>query len=152
MKYSKNQQAYIDSLGYQASEAHPQALTIIGKQDMTIAMLLGALKMARLYLDHGYPITARIAMTGPMIGTVIDTAISDAEKGGMRVVDSSQFVEALLNARGKLIDWKTAIFHFSDEDYAASEFDDLMKRINDVLGIKEPDGTPNTEYQIIVYY
>jgi hypothetical protein len=144
-KYTKNQQAYIDSLDRYAEEApQSQALAIIGKQDMTIAMLLGALKMARLYLDHGYPITARITNNGPTIGAVIDIAIADAEKGGMRVVDSSQLVEVLLKAREKLQLFRICV---GDEYQGGMEYSALMTLINDVLGIKETDGiaVPSTE-------
>jgi hypothetical protein len=144
-KYSKNQQNYINSVG--GTFAQNAALGIIGKQDMTIAMLLGALKMARLYLDHGYPITARITNNGPTIGAIIDVAITDAEKGGMRVVDSSQYVEVLRD-----------FAQYTGEGPCTTPWQEIVRDIGQksrkVLGIKETDGiaVPSTEYQTIVYY
>jgi hypothetical protein len=144
-KYSKNQQNYINSVG--GTFAQNAALGIIGKQDMTIAMLLGALKMARLYLDHGYPITARITNNGPTIGAIIDVAITDAEKGGMRVVDSSQYVEVLRD-----------FAQYTREGPCTTPWQEIVRDIGQksrkVLGIKETDGiaVPSTEYQTIVYY
>lgn len=145
MKYSKHQQDYINSVG--GALAHPSALSIISKQDMTIALLLGALKMARLAIDRGAYLNDRVTQNGPTISSVIDSSIADAEKGGIRVVDSSQFVEVLQDIAG-----------YTGEGPPTTPWQDIVREISqkarNVLGIKETDGmlVPNAEYQTIVYY
>ncbi len=147
MTYSKNQQKYIDSTKIGGAFAQKAAIGIIGKQDMTIAMLLGALKFAKRVLEIKQELGARVGNQSTSVGDIIDIAISDAEKNGVRVVDSSQLVEALKD-----------FAQYTGEGPYTTPWQDIVREIGQksrkVLGIKETDGmlVPNTEYQTIVYY
>lgn len=144
MKYSKNQQDYINSVG--GALAHPSALATIGKQDMTIAHLLGVLRLTLSSLEsiNVNPLTSP---KGPRVQSVIETAIVDAEKNGLRVVGSSQLVEVLMD-----------IAQYTGEGPYTTPWQDIVRDISQkarkVLGIKETDGilSPKPEYQTIVYY
>lgn len=146
MKYSKNQQQYIDLVGGEGPQ--DTALAIIGKLDMTIALLLGALRIARLGLEQGQGIHGKVAANGPTIGSVISSAIADAEKNDVRVIDRPQLVEVLKAAKDKLERFRPFV---GDEYKGGMEYTTLMKWIDETLGI-ESSQQAEPEYKQIVYY
>jgi hypothetical protein len=141
MKYSKNQQDYINSVG--GALAHQPALAIIGKLEMTIAMLLGAVRLADGVLINS-SLNPRIAGNGPLIRDVIGTAIADAEKHGVRVVDNSQ-----------LLQFVQRVSEYTGEGPYTTPWQDIVRDLSQdarkVLGIKQEQPI-KPEYQTIVYY